>query len=283
MTRTRISLVVAALTVTAATAAIAHDTWLLPSSLVVPVGRTVTLDLTSGSAFPAPGSAIKPARVVEARARMGGEAAALAAPTTGAHALVYRWTPRAAGVANLWIRLAPLELELTPAQAEGYMKEVNASAEVRAAWDSVPQPRRWRESYAKLSKTFIRVGNPPAGDSSWAVPVGSGLEIVPMRDPTALTAGDTLAIRVLRDGAPVPAFPVAAARAGQADAPFAYTDASGVARVPLPAAGLWMLRGTQLRREHTANLEWRSDFTTATLAVRGAEGHQRAPARVNGR
>lgn len=270
MTRTRISLVVAVLTVSASAVALAHDTWLLPSSRAVPVGRTVTLDLTSGMGFPSSGIPIKATRVAEARARLSGDAAALTPGREGKRALVYRWTPRSAGVATLWVRLAPVELELTPAQAEEYLKEVGASAAVRAGWDSVPQPRRWRESYAKLSKTFVRVGTPPAGDSGWSVPAGTGLEIVPLRDPTAMVAGDTLPIRVLRDGAPVPSFPIAAERAGQADAPFAYTDANGVAQVPLPAAGLWMLRGTQLRREHTANLEWRSDFTTATLAVRRA-------------
>ena len=51
--------IVAALLV-AAGSALAHDTWLLPSNLRVPVGQAVTLSLTSGMIFPVDDFVIQP-------------------------------------------------------------------------------------------------------------------------------------------------------------------------------------------------------------------------------
>jgi Domain of unknown function (DUF4198) len=68
---------------------------------------------------------------------------------------------------------------------------------IRAQWDSIPKPKQWRESYIKHATSFVRVGA-PRGDSSWASPLGLGLEIDPERDPTVLVEGDALPVRVLR-------------------------------------------------------------------------------------
>jgi hypothetical protein len=258
-----------ALTCVAATAALAHDTWLLPASLRVPVGRAVELSLTSGMAFPADDFAIRPDRVVRAESRLAGRTAPLPTPRAGRTALRYRWTPRAPGVAALVVELAPRRLDLTAKQIDEYLDEIGAPAELRDAWRRRPEPKRWREEYAKHATTFVRVGAPDASDTTWRVPLGAALEIVPERDPTALRAGDTLAVRVLRAGAPAAGFVVGARREGETTPAFARTDAAGRALIPLPRAGRWLLAGTDLRPVSEPDLTWRSDFATVTLAVEG--------------
>jgi uncharacterized GH25 family protein len=250
----------------AAGSALAHDTWLLPSSLRVPVGQAVTLSLTSGMTFPVNLFVIEPSRVKRADVQLAGKTSALGAGRRSARVLRYSWTPAQAGVAALAVELAPKTLTLTPDKITEYLEEIDASASVRNAWAQIPAPKRWRESYVKHASTFIRVGNPGA-DSSWARPLGLGLEIVPERDPTLLTAGDTLPVRVLRGGSPLAGFVVGARHAGATKATFFPTDAAGRARITLPSSGQWLLAGTDLRRTSRPNLEWESDFTTMTLAV----------------
>ena len=250
-----------------ATLVAAHDTWLLPSSMRVPVGRTVALSLTSGMAFPADDFAIDPKRIARAEIRLNGKVEQLRGGRSRPTSLRYTWTPRAPGVATIAVELAPKTLTLEPKLIEEYFQEIHAGPSIRAQWDSIPMPKQWRESYVKHATSFVRVGA-PKGDSSWALPVGLGLEIIPERDPTALVAGDVLPVRVLLHGAPLPGIAVGARREGQSSESFVPTDAAGRASVRLPRAGRWLLFGTDLRRAKEAGLEWRSDFITTTIGVR---------------
>lgn len=133
-------LVVVATLAVSATAASAHDTWLLPASLRVPAGRPVALSLTSGMAFPADDFAIRPERVRRATVRLGGRSTPLAAPRSQRQALRYRWTPASAGVATLAVELAPRTLELEPDKIEEYFAEIVPEADPTAlrAGDVLP-------------------------------------------------------------------------------------------------------------------------------------------------
>jgi uncharacterized GH25 family protein len=128
------------------------------------------------------------------------------------------------------------------------------------------QPQRWRERYAKHTKTFVRVGE-PQDDRSWAEPVGSELEIVPEKDPTALRVGDELQVRVLKGGAPHRDFALNAVAGGAAKGETKRTDAEGRAVFRLNKAGPWLLRGTDVRRTTEPDADWESDFATLTLSV----------------
>ena len=261
----------------------AHDTWLLPSSLRTVVGRRVDFALTSGMAFPADDFAIKPARIAKASVRLGGRTTSLSGATSAPLALRYRWTPAVPGVATIAVALAPKALTLRGALIKEYLEEIDASPALRAQWTE-PATTPWREVYTKHAKTFVRVDRrgrsasgmpglqmPEGNDTSWATPAGLGLEIVPERDPTMVVAGDTLPVRVLYQGAPLADFSVGAemehAAAHAARLVFARTGADGRAMVPLSNPGRVLLKGTQLRRVHEADVDWRSDFTTLTIVV----------------
>lgn len=247
--------------------AAAHDTWLAPNNAAVPVGSTVLLDLTSGMAFPALEFAVKPERVVKARVRLGGATSVLGKRKAGPQSLRVTARLAQAGVATLWIELAPKALELTPDKVAEYLDEIGASPEIRRAWEEGGAGRRWREVYTKHAKTYVRVGE-PATERSWAEPCGMNLEILPEADPTALHAGDALPVRVLREGKPFAGFPVGLVHAGEAHGLLQTTDAEGRTTFRLERSGRWLLRGTDLRRSKKPATEWESDFATLVLEVR---------------
>jgi hypothetical protein len=258
----------------AAGAAAAHDTWLVPGRASLPPGVDATFALTSGGAYPALESAIAPERVVAARVRLGGRTAALPAPTKGARALRFRVPLRQPGVATVWVSLAPRTLTLDSAAVMHYLDEIAAPDSVRLAYLRqlpVDGRRRWRERYAKHAVAHVLVSSPlrprPPADSSWARPAGLRLELLPLRDPTALRAGDTLAVRLLRRGAPLAEAAVSAAGPDGRALAARRTDEEGTVAFVLPSAGRWLLRTTDVRRAERGG-DWASDFATLTVAVK---------------
>ncbi|MGZ8378725.1 MAG: DUF4198 domain-containing protein [Gemmatirosa sp.] len=258
-----------------ATAAGAHDTWLLPARATVPSGVDATFDLTSGMTFPANETAVAAARVRTARVRTAGGSIALPTPVAGTRALRFRVPLRRAGVATVWVSLAPRALTLDSAGVMHYLDEIGAPDSVRVAYlrqlpiDGV---RRWRERYAKHATTHVLVSSPlrprPSADASWSAPTGMPLELVPLRDPTALHAGDSVAVRLLVRGRPLPHTAVGAVGPDGHAHPPRRTDAEGRVTIPLPRAGRWLLRATHLRHTTAPDLDWESEFATLTLAVR---------------
>ena len=246
----------------------AHDTWLQPERFAATPGAMLVLGLTSADGFIGMDTAIGPERIDRALGRVGGEAVAITEPVAGAKALDFSATFTRPGVAVLGVELKPRVLELASDKIEAYFRELHAGDELRAAWASVLEPRRWRESCVNHTKTFVRVGEPPAGDHAWAEPLGFVLEIVPECDPTTLHAGDELPVRVLRGGAPFAGFAVAFVSAGETREHVTVTDAAGRASAVLNARGAWLVHGTDLRRATAAGLEWESDFTTMVVEAK---------------
>ena len=260
------------LTLCSTLTAFAHDTWIISATNFGRVGTPFRLGLTSGEAFPNDDFSVVSTRVARAIVREAGVTRALPRPTPSGLRLEYMWTPRSAGVASLGIELRPRTLELERRLIDEYLGEIDASDDIRARWKSMGDKQKWTESYTKHAMTFVRIAPAKSdsawiADKSWTRPLGLALEIVPERDPTALRAGDTLVVRVLRRGVPVPGFSVGAIREGRSKAIFFHTDAAGRARVIVDADGRWLLNGTSLRPSTTGATVWESDFITATVHV----------------
>lgn len=260
---------------TGPSAAAAHDTWLVPARATSPAGVDATFDLTSGPSFPTNATAVAAARVRTARVRVAGRTEPLPTPAAGTRALRFRVPLRRAGVATVWVSLAPRALTLDSAGVIDYLARIGAPDSVRVAYLRqlpVDGVRHWRERSARHATTHVLVSSPlrprPTDDASWAQPTGMPLELVPLRDPTALAPGDTLVVRLLQHGHAVPAALVGAV--GPDGRPLASrrTDADGRVAIPLARAGRWLLRATQLRHPITAQSEWESDFATLTVAVK---------------
>ena len=259
--RGRLVTVPALLLVLAGETALAHDTWLIPARFGVSPGSTVGLELTSAMRFPEAESAVAADRLAATGVRLGGRTQPLAVMGEAAKALELSATLPAAGIAAVWAESLPRTLSLGTAEVEEYLDEIGAPASVRARWKA---GQRWKETYRKMAKTFVRVGE-PGTDRSWADPVGMELEIVPEEDPTAVRAGSPLPIRVLRGGKALPGFSVAAAGAGRSS--MRTTDADGRASFTLDEAGPWLIKGTLLEASKAADTDWESLFTTLTVSV----------------
>jgi uncharacterized GH25 family protein len=245
----------------------AHDTWLLPDKFEVTPGTTVTLDLTSGMAFPKLESGPKPERVQEAKCRLAGQIIEVTQRIAAPNSLQLKGELAQAGVATLWVKLPSRTIDLTPDEVEHYLEEVSAPESLRKQWTEMKEPRRWRESYTKHQKTFVRVGDPMA-DGSWSEPVGTFLEIVPEADPTSVKPGDDFPVRVLKNGSPLAAFALNAVGAAEEKGETKKTDAEGRARFRLNKEGPWLLRGTDIRKATGGDADWESDFVTLTLEVK---------------
>lgn len=241
---------------------LAHDTWLIPGRFAVPPGATVRLELTSAMRFPEAESAVAADRLAATGVRLGGRTQPLDVKGEAAKALELSATMSAAGVAALWVESRPRTLSLGTAEVEEYLDEIGAPAAVRARWKA---GQRWKETYRKMAKTFVRVGQ-PGTDGSWAGPVGMELEIVPEQDPTDIRAGGAFRIRVLRGGQGLAGFSLGAVGSGRSS--MRTTDAEGRATFTLDEPGPWLIKGTLLEASRAQDTDWESLFTTLTVSVR---------------
>jgi uncharacterized GH25 family protein len=245
---------------------LAHDTFLLPERFSAPVGTTVPLDLTSGMGFPFLDTAIKPDRVAFTRVHLAGKTFEIRSFGPAEHSLRFNARFSKPGVATIGVDLKPRTLDLELDKVQEYFDEIDPPDEVKKHWAAMPEPKRWRESYVKHSKTVVRVGKFEK-DDSWRKPLGMALEIVPDTDPTTLKPGDAFTVHVLRDGKPFPGFSLGIIREEMFKGEFGKTDAQGRVTFTLDKAGRWLLRGTDLRPSSKPGLEWESDFTTFTVEV----------------
>jgi uncharacterized GH25 family protein len=243
-----------------------HDTWLLPDRFAVAPKTIVTLDLTSGMAFPKLETGPKRERVQNAPYRLAGRTFEVSDISAGPNSLRLKSELTEAGVATFWMKLPPKSIELKPAEVQEYLDEIDAPASLRKQWAEM-EPKRWREIYTKHPKTFVRVGD-PAADRSWAEPVGLALEIVPEKDPTLLREGDEFSVRVLKNGAPFADFSLNAVAAGETKGETRKTDSAGKVTFRLGKAGAWLLRGTDVRKSTSTDADWESDFATLTFEVK---------------
>jgi uncharacterized GH25 family protein len=228
---------VALLIVTPATS-FAARAWLLPSQTIVArSGGWVTFDAAnSDDLF----SFNQGAMAVDSLSVNGGDGAPVAPQN------VARGKTRSS-----------FDLEL---RAPGTYRVAIAGDTVMARWEEDGKPKRWRGTPAEMAanipanaagleleqvqrrvETFVTVGSP-----SDVKPVGAGLELVPVRHPNDLYAGEAARFRFLLDGKPARDLPVEIIAGGTRyrDAPAAMelkTDADGMITVTWPATGLYWL------------------------------------------
>jgi uncharacterized GH25 family protein len=176
------------------------------------------------------------------------------------------------------------DLELR--QAGTYRISVADDA-VMARWEEDGKPKRWRGPAAEMSanipanaanieveqvlrrvETFVSVGTPSALSSA-----GKGLELVPLRHPNDLYAGEAAKFRFLLDGKPARDLEVEIIAGGTRyrDSPgeiVLKTDANGEASVQWPAAGwYWLDAGIQDESATVPNVRKRRASYNATFEV----------------
>jgi uncharacterized GH25 family protein len=158
---------------------------------------------------------------------------------------------------------------------------------VTARWEEDGKPKRWRGNAADMAagipanasgleveqmqrrvETFVSVGA-----LSTLATAGTGLELVPLRHPNDLYAGESARFRFLLDGKPAPDLRIDIIAGGTRyrDAPGGIqlkTDANGEVAVRWPAAGLyWLDAGVHDERASVPNVKRRRAGYNATFEV----------------
>lgn len=245
--------------------AAAHDTWFEP----LPAARPgeVLLKLGTGNRFPRHEFTVGEASLQQHGCRRGGaKPVPLQASGETVQALTLKARPGGTGPVSCWAQQQPFEIEIAPATVEVYLKEVNASPAVRAAWAEL-QSRGlpWRERYAKHARIEI-AGRGPAADA--AAPTPMAMDILLESGLQPLSAGDTVRVQVLRDGQPLPDLAIELQNDQSPLGFWKKTDAEGRVSFTVPVAGNWLLRGTDLRLSTTTPDTWDSRFVTLAFSVR---------------
>ena len=257
----------------ASTLANAHDTWIWPVQRTVQPGVTMNFEMTSSDTFPLPDSAIRPERIAKSACRQDGMQFQLTpvppAKVVGVQPKLLALTalPPREGSVICWSQLYAKILDLDLKKVEIYLNDIDASAEIRAAWESTPKPKRWIESYTKNSKVIIPVAAKTTAASKVAPPVGLALEFVPEVDLSTGVFEKTLPVLVLRDGKPLAGLSVALTSERGILTKRVRTDKAGRAIFDAPTEGRWMLSATDLRLVNKTKSIWESQFSTLVFEV----------------
>jgi uncharacterized GH25 family protein len=252
-----------------ASLAAAHDLWLVPDASPAP-GKPVRVLASVGMDFPRSEHAPDPAAFKRRLLILpdGSEGELKAAGKDGLSG-VLEFTPPKAGVYVVAVQTQPRLITLPADKFNEYLVTDGMPHiyRLRAKEKTLDQPGR--ERYSKHVKALVQVGKGGGGDASRVV--GLQLEIVPLRDPFALKAGQTLPVRVIFQGKPLLEANLGWQLPGDGETARGYvrTDARGEALVPIARAGLMTLRLTHMTRPKAKEYEWESFWTTLTWRVPG--------------
>ncbi|MBI2770055.1 MAG: DUF4198 domain-containing protein [Burkholderiales bacterium] len=255
----------------AAMGAQAHDSWLSPSRNAAPPG-VAAVEATTGTRYPVPdvnptfGALIRP-NCNDGRGRV----LALKPFNDQPRWLELRATAlsRTEPALSCWSEIKAFDIELQPAIVQIYLDEIRASAAQRAAWaDLQARGKPWLESYRKLMRIELAAAASatPAQRAATRKPVGMDLELVVLGD-AAVAVGQPLEFQLLRDGKPLPNFPLELISERSKIGIWRDTDSEGKVRHTLPFPGNWLLRGTDLRLSAQKPDFWESRFVTLAVEV----------------
>ena len=275
-----------------ATAALAHEFWLQPTSFRVAVGAVVPLKLLVGEGFKGE-TWPRPTRRVRRFVRFGPASPADSTdlrPALLADSVAPALRCPTAGTQLVVLTSAPSFIELPAAEFTAYLRGEgldNALRHRQQQGETTTKPGR--EAYRRCAKTLVlattstRAPASPA-DTVYRRVLGLPLELVPEQNPFRLRAGASLTVRVLRGGQPVPGAliqvwevqPVLEKPGSPLVAPTHFsTRANNNGRVllRLPSSGPYLVAANYIEPAPTA-LASRADWlsTWATLTFGGPEG-----------
>lgn len=256
-----------ALAVLAATAttAKAHDTWFerLPDEV-----GAVRVALGTGNLYPIFDSGID-ARYLTVRGCRSGDGAPTAPIRALRNAASSLVLAPPAGAATCWAELSPFTIDLAPDKIGIYLDEIHAGPALRATWaDMQARGLGWKEHYTKHAR--IELGVPGADATPMAI------DLLIDKPAGALPrVGDTLSVRVLRDGKPLAGLPVQLRSEASPLGLWRISDADGRLQVPAITAGRWLLRATDLRLSESRPDEWESRFITLAFQIAPAAASPR--------
>lgn len=275
----RVAVALAAIGTLVSTAA-AHDFWIIPDVFAFSPSASVRVSARQGGdRFPA-GTAIQAERVVDARIIGASTTEKITDLSIAGTSLRLQQKPTTVGQYLIVVGLAPRVMRQTPSGVFRFLKAEGGAAEAErlerensfAGLDSVIF------TAASYAATIVEFGN--GGPRAYAKTAGLRLEFVPMNDPSHVHVGDTLHVRMLGNGRPLPGIGIELAvgldsAAGEAASVsrVPYTaDAKGVVHLPLNSAGPILLRSAYASRKVQGETrEW--DVSRSTFVFNVGSKH----------
>lgn len=240
-----------------ATAAMAHDTFIVPPATVT-AGQPIVVQITSSSFFPEPETRIRVERMAHVDARADGQPLTwTAAADDVAMTFTTSPAPSADRGAVISVSLAPWDIDVAADEIDHYMDEIGAPAGVRTAVAaSVATNGTLRETYTKHLKTIVCA----AACADNTEPGTDTFEFV--ADPDAPRVF-TLFLR----GQPTPNHPafVVTEQGGRVAL---TTDADGRITLPEDLTGLVYLNAVMLSPPATPDARFTSQWASLTFDAR---------------
>ena len=243
----------------------AGEFWLQPERAKATPGAVVSFTACAGEGF-LPGAAAVP--VAEAGPLSGWlEDAALEirvpslSPGTGWR--IESVLPRP-GIAVLCLSGRPVRRTIPSEDVTAHVRRLRLDPE--SLLSSTERPAVWTEDRTTHAKAFVRVGEPAGGDAGWSREFGLPLELVPAQDPTALRAGGSFPVRLLRAGLPAARMAVVFLSEGETREHVVVTDAAGLVSVVLDVSGAWLVTASDVRASGSQG-PWDCQVATLRLEV----------------
>ena len=253
----KIASTLAALTLAyAAAPSAAHDTWFEP----LPNG---SLALGTGNRFPVNEIAVDDKYFAKSGCvAVDGKARSLDKVRFTDKATLLRSKDRAASEPlTCFVQLQPFDIDLPPDKIEIYFKEIRPTEAALAAWaDLKARGLPFREHYTKSARIDV-------GADASSQPIGTAMDALRVSPRGALTVGTEAVFEVLRDGKPLPDFPVELINERSPIGLWHRTDAEGRISAKLPLPGRWILRGVDLHLAANDATRWESWFITYAFEV----------------
>ena len=258
---------------TSATWLSAHDFFLVPGAFSFSERGDVEVLAQTSSRFPSSVAPLALARVARAVVISSGGETPIVDLSHRGTSLVLRSRPVGRGQRIVAVTLIPRSARQT---GEGFLRWL----ELEGAADAAGQIRQGGKlsladsvtrTDVKHAKTLIDIGS--SGPRIFKRSSGQTIEFIPQRDPSTVYAGDTLTVRAMFKGRPLPALSAHATPESVADTAVKAeadlhlkSDAEGMIRIPVAKGGLWYIRAIHVTQ--SAPAAWETHWVSLVFRAR---------------
>ncbi|HEY1435172.1 MAG TPA: DUF4198 domain-containing protein [Thermoanaerobaculia bacterium] len=246
----------------------AHDFWIEPTTFRPAVGDTLGVRLIVGQKFRGDTLPRNPAMI--SRFVLVSDAGETPVAGHAADEPAGAVRIEQPGLALIAYRSLDSAVSLEAAKFEDYLKEEGLEAIIAARAKRGDSQKPSRELFSRSAKALIAAGG--SGASGFDRIVGLTLELVPESNPYAMKEGDTLPVRLLYEGKPLPGALVVALSYDDPDRKIAArSDRDGRVSLRLPKEGVWLVKAVHMVPVlGDPNEDWRSIWASLTFEVPGA-------------